>query len=115
MKKIVSLALALMLVAVAACASATTVGICQLVQHVALDQRCNGLRVRLTESAHDDAHAQPTSAPSSMSPSTVSRRSVPFSSSAAASSMPSETMPLSLAGFRFATRITVLPTISSGE
>ena len=38
MKKLVTLALVLAMVAMAACASATTVGICQLVQHEALDE-----------------------------------------------------------------------------
>ena len=44
MKKIVTLALVLMMVAMTACASATTVGICQLVQHVALDQATQGFK-----------------------------------------------------------------------
>ena len=44
MKKIITLALVLMMVAMTACASATTVGICQLVQHVALDQATQGFK-----------------------------------------------------------------------
>ena len=49
MKKLITLALVLAMVAVAACASATTVGICQLVQHAALDQATQGFIDRLTE------------------------------------------------------------------
>lgn len=44
MKKIVTLALVLMMVAMTACASAATVGICQLVQHAALDQATQGFK-----------------------------------------------------------------------
>ena len=49
MKKIVALALALVLVMAAACASAVEVGICQLVQHPALDAATQGFRDALTE------------------------------------------------------------------
>lgn len=49
MKKLITLALVLAMVAMAACASATTVGICQLVQHAALDQATQGFIDRLTE------------------------------------------------------------------
>lgn len=49
MKKIVTLALVLMMVAMAACASATTVGICQLVQHPALDLATQGFEDALSE------------------------------------------------------------------
>ena len=48
MKKLVTLALVLMLVATAACAGATTVGICQLVQHAALDAATQGFKDALT-------------------------------------------------------------------
>ena len=44
MKKIVAVMLVLMMVAMAACASAATVGICQLVQHAALDQATQGFK-----------------------------------------------------------------------
>ncbi len=53
MKKIVTLALALVMVAMAACAGATTVGICQLVQHVALDQATQGFKDALSEKMPD--------------------------------------------------------------
>lgn len=53
MKKIVTLALVLMMVAMAACASATTVGICQLVQHAALDEATRGFREALAEKMPD--------------------------------------------------------------
>ncbi len=53
MKKIVAIALVLMMVACAACASATTVGICQLVQHVALDQATQGFKDALKEKMPD--------------------------------------------------------------
>ena len=49
MKKLITLALVLAMVAMAACASATTVGVCQLVQHAALDQATQGFIDRLTE------------------------------------------------------------------
>lgn len=53
MKKLVTLALVLMMVATAACASATTVGICQLVQHAALDAATQGFKDALTEKIPD--------------------------------------------------------------
>ena len=53
MKKLVTIALVLMMVAMTACASATTVGICQLVQHVALDQATQGFKDALTEKMPD--------------------------------------------------------------
>lgn len=53
MKKIVTLALVLMMVAMTACASATTVGICQLVQHAALDQATQGFKDALCEKMPD--------------------------------------------------------------
>ena len=53
MKKLVTLVLALMMVAMTACASATTVGICQLVQHVALDQATQGFKDALTAKMPD--------------------------------------------------------------
>ena len=53
MKKIITLALVLMMVAMTACASATTVGICQLVQHVALDQATQGFKDALSEKMPD--------------------------------------------------------------
>ena len=53
MKKLVTIALVLMRVAMTACASATTVGICQLVQHVALDQATQGFKDALTEKMPD--------------------------------------------------------------
>jgi len=53
MKKIVTLALVLMMVAMTACASATTVGICQLVQHAALDQATQGFKDALLEKMPD--------------------------------------------------------------
>ncbi|MGN0997371.1 MAG: ABC transporter substrate-binding protein, partial [Candidatus Ventricola sp.] len=53
MKKLVTLALVLMLVATAACASATTVGICQLVQHAALDAATQGFKDALSEKMPD--------------------------------------------------------------
>ena len=53
MKKIVTLALVLVMVAMAACASAATVGICQLVQHAALDQATQGFKDALLEKMPD--------------------------------------------------------------
>ena len=53
MKKIVTLALALMMILSAALASAATVGICQLVQHAALDQATQGFKDALTEKMPD--------------------------------------------------------------
>ena len=53
MKKLVTLALVLMLGATAACAGATTVGICQLVQHAALDAATQGFKDALTEKMPD--------------------------------------------------------------
>lgn len=53
MKKIVTLALVLMMVAMAACASATTIGICQLVQHAALDAATQGFKDALLEKIPD--------------------------------------------------------------
>jgi len=53
MKKIVTLALVLVMVAMAACASAATVGICQLVQHAALDQATQGFKDALSEKMPD--------------------------------------------------------------
>ena len=54
MKKIVALALALVLVMAAACASAAEIGICQLVQHPALDAATQGFKDALTEKLGDD-------------------------------------------------------------
>lgn len=53
MKKLVALSLALLMMAGAACASATTVGICQLVQHEALDAATQGFKDALTEKMPD--------------------------------------------------------------
>ena len=53
MKKIVTLVLALAMVLTAVCASATTVGICQLVQHEALDAATKGFKDALTEKMPD--------------------------------------------------------------
>ena len=53
MKKIVTLALVLMMVAMTACASAATVGICQLVQHAALDQATQGFKDALVAKMPD--------------------------------------------------------------
>jgi len=53
MKKIVTLALVLMMVLSAALASAATVGICQLVQHAALDQATQGFKDALLEKMPD--------------------------------------------------------------
>ncbi|MDO5300621.1 MAG: ABC transporter substrate-binding protein [Clostridia bacterium] len=53
MKKIVTLALVLMMVAMTACASATTIGICQLVQHAALDAATQGFKDALLEKIPD--------------------------------------------------------------
>jgi len=53
MKKIVTLALALMMILSAALASAATVGICQLVQHAALDQATQGFKDALLEKMPD--------------------------------------------------------------
>ena len=49
MKKLVTLVLALVLVAAVSCASAVEIGICQLVQHPALDAATQGFRDALTE------------------------------------------------------------------
>ena len=48
MKKFATIALTLAMAATAACASATTVGICQLVQHEALDAATQGFKDALT-------------------------------------------------------------------
>jgi len=53
MKKVLTLVLALSLVAMAACASATTVGISQFIQHAALDQATQGFKDALTEKMPD--------------------------------------------------------------
>ena len=53
MKKIIALVLALTMIACAACASAATVGICQLVQHDALDAATQGFKDALTEKMPD--------------------------------------------------------------
>jgi len=53
MKKIATLALALMMILSAALASAATVGICQLVQHAALDQATQGFKDALLEKMPD--------------------------------------------------------------
>ena len=53
MKKIMTLVLALTMVMTAVCASATTVGICQLVQHEALDAATQGFKDALTEKMPD--------------------------------------------------------------
>ena len=53
MKKILALALALMMMGIAACASATTVGICQLVQHEALDAATQGFKDALSAKMPD--------------------------------------------------------------
>jgi len=53
MKKLVTLALVVIMVAMAACASAATVGICQLVQHAALDQATQGFKDALSEKMPD--------------------------------------------------------------
>jgi len=53
MKKLVTIILAVMMAAMAACASAATVGICQLVQHVALDQATQGFKDALTAKMPD--------------------------------------------------------------
>ena len=53
MKKFVTLALVMMMVAATACASAATVGICQLVQHAALDQATQGFKDALLEKMPD--------------------------------------------------------------
>ena len=53
MKKIVALALALVLVMAAACASAVEVGICQLVQHPALDAATQGFKDALSAKMPD--------------------------------------------------------------
>ena len=49
MKKLVTLVLALVLVAAVSCASAVEIGICQLVQHPAMDAATQGFRDALTE------------------------------------------------------------------
>lgn len=49
MKKLVTLVLALVLVAAVSCASAVEIGICQLVQHPALDAATQGFKEALTE------------------------------------------------------------------
>ena len=53
MKKIIALVLALTMIACAACARAATVGICQLVQHDALDAATQGFKDALTEKMPD--------------------------------------------------------------
>ena len=53
MKRLVTLALVLVMVAMTACASAATVGICQLVQHAALDQATQGFKDALLEKMPD--------------------------------------------------------------
>ena len=53
MKKFVTLALVMMMVAATDCASAATVGICQLVQHAALDQATQGFKDALLEKMPD--------------------------------------------------------------
>ena len=53
MKKLVTIILAVILAAMTACASAATVGICQLVQHAALDQATQGFKDALTEKMPD--------------------------------------------------------------
>ena len=53
MKKILALALALMMMGIAACASATTIGICQLVQHEALDAATQGFKDALSAKMPD--------------------------------------------------------------
>ena len=53
MKKILALALALMMMGGAACASATTIGICQLVQHEALDAATQGFKDALSAKMPD--------------------------------------------------------------
>ena len=53
MKKIVALALALVLVMAAACASAAEIGICQLVQHPALDAATQGFKDALSAKMPD--------------------------------------------------------------
>ena len=53
MKKMITLAIAMMMVMTAVCASAATVGICQLVQHAALDQATQGFKDALTEKMPD--------------------------------------------------------------
>ena len=53
MKKFAAIALTLALTASAACAGVTTVGICQLVQHEALDAATQGFKDALTEKMPD--------------------------------------------------------------
>ncbi len=53
MKKLVTLTLVLVMIAAAACAGATTVGICQLVQHDALDAATQGFKDALLEKMPD--------------------------------------------------------------
>lgn len=53
MKKMMTLALALVMVMTAVCASAATVGICQLVQHEALDAATQGFKDALLEKMPD--------------------------------------------------------------
>ena len=53
MKKFAAIALTLALTASAACAGAATVGICQLVQHEALDAATQGFKDALTEKMPD--------------------------------------------------------------
>ena len=61
MKKIAAIALIVMMLAVCACASATTVGICQLVQHPALDAATQGfkdaLSAKMPDVAYDEQNA----------------------------------------------------------
>ncbi|MBQ9686546.1 MAG: ABC transporter substrate-binding protein [Clostridia bacterium] len=53
MKKLLAIAVALMMLSVAACAGATTVGICQLVQHPALDLATQGFKDALSAKIPD--------------------------------------------------------------
>lgn len=53
MKKLVSLVLVVIMMAAAGCASAATIGICQLVQHAALDQATQGFKDALSEKMPD--------------------------------------------------------------
>jgi len=53
MKKLITLVLVVIMAAMAGCASAATVGICQLVQHAALDQATQGFKDALSEKMPD--------------------------------------------------------------
>lgn len=53
MKKLITLALVLVMLTAAACAGATTVGICQFVQHDALDAATQGFKDALLEKMSD--------------------------------------------------------------